>query len=194
MVDISIWGKQSPPAGKLMTCGVNWPLLIPITLPPTFSSVLPDWAVHPLTQRLHCFQHRSSVLFGFLAAWCSQSGSHRKRAQVKGVLEMSKPLIPSSAIYPQCDPETYHKHYRSVSSSLIWGPWVVFIYLLFGFNEGISHKRHQMLLAEILMTVRITEWLPAGRRQDSWPETVTGRRHWSGARPLAKVCTFHLPC
>ena len=106
MVDISIWGKQSPPAGKLMTCSVNWPLLIPITLPPTFSSVLPDWAVHPLTQHLHCFQHRSSVLFGFLAAWCSQSGSHRKRAQVKGVLEMSKPLIPSSAIDPKCDSET----------------------------------------------------------------------------------------
>ena len=52
---------------------------------------------------------------------------------------------------------------------------MVFIYLLFGFNEGISHKRHQTLLAEIIRTVRITEWLPAGRRQDSWPETVTGR-------------------
>ena len=98
-----------------------WPLLTPTTLPPTFSSVLPDWAVHPLTQHLHCLHHRSSVLCWFLlAARCSQSGSHRKRAQVKGVLEISKPLNPRSANYQQWDPENYHKHYRSVSSSLIW--------------------------------------------------------------------------
>ena len=71
---------------------------------------------------------------------------------------------------------------------------MVFIELLFGFNEGISQKRHQTLLAEIIRTVRITEWLPVGRRQDSWPETVTGRRHWKGDRPLEKVCSFHLVC
>ena len=34
---------------------------------------------------------------------------------------------------------------------------VVFIQLLFGFSESISHKRHQVLLAEIIRTVRITE-------------------------------------
>ena len=50
-----------------------------------------------------------------------------------------------------------------------------FTELLFGFNECISHKRHQALLAETIRPVRITEWLPAGRRQESWPETVTGR-------------------
>ena len=54
---------------------------------------------------------------------------------------------------------------------------VVFIQLLFGFNESISHKRLQTLLAEIIRTVRITEWLPSGRRQDSRPETVTGGQH-----------------
>ena len=54
---------------------------------------------------------------------------------------------------------------------------VVFIQLLFGFNESISHKRHQALLAEIIRTVRITEWLPSGRRQDSRPETATGGQH-----------------
>ena len=54
---------------------------------------------------------------------------------------------------------------------------VVFIQLLFGFNESISHKRHQVLLAEIIRTVRITEWLPSGRRQDSCPETATGGQH-----------------
>ena len=50
---------------------------------------------------------------------------------------------------------------------------MVFIQLLFGFNESISHKRHQALLAEIIRTVRITEWLPSGRRQDSCPGTAT---------------------
>ena len=54
---------------------------------------------------------------------------------------------------------------------------VVFIQLLFGVNESISHKRHQVLLAEIIRTVRIMEWLPSGRRQDSRPETVTGGQH-----------------
>ena len=33
---------------------------------------------------------------------------------------------------------------------------MVFIQLLFGFNESKSHKRHQVLLAEIIRTVRIT--------------------------------------
>lgn len=54
---------------------------------------------------------------------------------------------------------------------------VVFIQLLFGFNESKSHKRHQVLLAEIIRTVRITEWLPSGRRQDSRPETAPGGQH-----------------
>ena len=54
---------------------------------------------------------------------------------------------------------------------------VVFIQLLFGFSAFISHKRHQALLAEIIRTVRITEWLPSGRRQDSRPETATGGQH-----------------
>ena len=54
---------------------------------------------------------------------------------------------------------------------------VVFIQLLFGFNESISHKRYQELLAEIIRTVRITECLPSGRRQDSRPETATGGQH-----------------
>ena len=71
---------------------------------------------------------------------------------------------------------------------------MVFTGLLFGFNESISHKKHQALLAEILRTVKITEWLPAGRRQESWPETVTGRQHWKGAGPLAKVFSFQLGC
>ena len=66
-----------------------------------------------------------------------------------------------------------------------------FIELLSGFKECISRKRHQALLEEIIRPVRITELLPAGRRQDSWPETVTGRRHWKGARPLAKILSFH---
>ena len=62
--------------------------------------------------------HRSSVLCWFLlAAWCSQSGSPSERR----VLEIPKPLNPSSAIYQQCDPEKSHKHNRSVSSSLIRG-------------------------------------------------------------------------
>lgn len=54
---------------------------------------------------------------------------------------------------------------------------VVFIQLLFGFSESISHKRHHALLAEIIRTVRITEWLPSGRRQDSRPETVPAGQH-----------------
>ena len=54
---------------------------------------------------------------------------------------------------------------------------VVFTGLLFGFIESISHKRHQVLLAEIIRTVRITEWLPSGRRHDSRPETATGGQH-----------------
>ena len=33
---------------------------------------------------------------------------------------------------------------------------MVFIQLLFGFNESKSYKRHQTLLAEIIRTVRIT--------------------------------------
>ena len=33
---------------------------------------------------------------------------------------------------------------------------MVFIQLLFGFSESISHKRHKVLLAEIIRTVRIT--------------------------------------
>ena len=69
---------------------------------------------------------------------------------------------------------------------------VVFIELLSGFNESISHKRHQAILAEIIRTVRITVWLLSGRRQESWSETVIGRQHWKGARPLAKVFSFHL--
>ena len=49
-----------------------------------------------------------------------------------------------------------------------------------------------MLLADILRTVRITEWMPTGRRQDNWPESVTGRQHWKGAGPLAKVFSVQL--
>ena len=174
MVDIHIWGKQSPPAGKPYF--VDWLLLTPITLPPT-SSALPYWTIHSLTQYLHCLQHRSSVLCWFLAAWCIQGGSNKEESpSERRVLEIPKPLNPSSAIYQQCDPEKSHKHNRSVSSNM-GTVRVVFIQLLFGFNESISHKRHQALLAEIIRTVRITECLPSGRRQDSRPETATGGQH-----------------
>ena len=68
---------------------------------------------------------------------------------------------------------------------------VVFTGLRFRFNKSISHKRHQARLAEIIRTVRITEWLPSGRRHDSRPETATGGQHWKGAGPLAKVFSFN---
>ena len=70
---------------------------------------------------------------------------------------------------------------------------VVFTGLLFGFIESISHKRHQALLAEIIRTVRITEWLPSGRRQDSCPETATGER-MERCWPLTKEFSFPLGC
>ena len=54
---------------------------------------------------------------------------------------------------------------------------VVFTGLLFGFSESISHKRHHALLAEIIRTVRSTEWLPSARKQDSCSETATGGQH-----------------
>lgn len=70
---------------------------------------------------------------------------------------------------------------------------VVFIQLLFGFSESISHKRHQALLAEIIRTVRITEWLPSGRRQ-----TAALRQCLQGSMercwPPTKVFSFHLGC
>ena len=68
---------------------------------------------------------------------------------------------------------------------------VVFIQLLFEFNESISHKRHHALLAEIIRTVRSTAWLPSGRRQDSRPETAPGGQH---GKVLTKVFSFHLGC
>ena len=85
MVDAHIWGKQSPPARKLMPYGADWLLLTPITRPPTFSSVLPALLSNSLPSTVTSLPpHTSSVLCWFLAAWCSQSGSHRKRAQVRG--------------------------------------------------------------------------------------------------------------
>ena len=70
---------------------------------------------------------------------------------------------------------------------------VVFTGLLFGFIESISHQRHQALLAEIIRTVRITEWLPSGRRQDSCPGTATED---STGKVLApdKGIFFSTPC
>ena len=172
-----------------------WPLLTPITLPPTFSSVLPDWAVHPLTQRLHCFQHRSSVLCWFLlAARCRVEATGREpkwKESSRNSKTSESQLCYLPTVWPWNISQTQQVSFCIFNIGTIR---VVFIELLFGFNESISHKRHQALLAEILRTVRITEWLPAGRRQESWPETVTGRRHWKGARPLAKVFSFQLGC
>ena len=68
MVDVSMWGEDSPPPGKLPTWGAEWLILTPVTLPPTFSSVLLYWTNHSLAQYLHCLQHRSCVLRWFLAS------------------------------------------------------------------------------------------------------------------------------
>ena len=68
---------------------------------------------------------------------------------------------------------------------------VVFTGLRFGFNESISHKRHQALLAEIIRTVRITEWLPSRGRQDSRPETETGGQHGKVLALWQRYLVFH---
>ena len=179
MVDIHIWGKQSPPAGKLMTYGVDWLLLTPIPLPPTFSSALPYWAIHSLTQYLHCLHRRSSVLCWFLLpAWCIQDRSHIREAKWKESSRNSKTsesqLCYSPRVWPWKISQTQQVSFLIFNMGTVR---VVFTGLLFGFIESISHKRHQALLAEIIRTVRITEWLPSGRRQDSRPETETGGQH-----------------
>ena len=114
-----------------------WVLVTPTTLPPTFSSVLPDWAVHPLTQRLHCLHHRSSVLCWFLlAARCSQNGSHRKRAQVKessrnSTTSESQPCyLPT--VWPWKISQTQQVSFLIFSTRTMR---VVFTGSLFGFNE-----------------------------------------------------------
>ena len=68
---------------------------------------------------------------------------------------------------------------------------MVLIQLLFGVNECISHKRHQALLAEIIRTVRITEWLPSAGRQDSRPETETGGQHGKVLALWQRYLVFH---
>ena len=62
MVGVSMWGEDSPPPGKLRTCGAEWLSLTPVTLLPAFSSVMLYLTIHSLTLYLHCLQHRSSVL------------------------------------------------------------------------------------------------------------------------------------
>ena len=81
MPGVSMWGEDSPPPGKLQTCGAEWMILIPVTLPPTFSSVLLYWTIHSRTLYLHCLQHRSSVLWWFLASkflWVEITGKQHK--------------------------------------------------------------------------------------------------------------------
>ncbi|XP_052501221.1 interferon alpha-1-like [Budorcas taxicolor] len=48
------------------------------------------------------------------------------------------------------------------------------------------------LLAEIIRTVRITEWLPSGRKQDSCSETVTGGQHGKVLAPDKAINTYSL--
>ena len=71
-------GLPSSREAANMWCWVDDP---DFTLPPTFSSVLIYWTIHSLTLYLHCLQHRSSVLWWFLASkflWVEITGKQHK--------------------------------------------------------------------------------------------------------------------
>ena len=85
-------GEDSSPPEKVPACGAEWLIPTPVTLPPTFPSVLLYWAIHSLTEYLHCLQHRSSVLWWFLVPSFSEWKSLEESTSERRVLEISKPL------------------------------------------------------------------------------------------------------
>ena len=124
MVDVSMWGEDSPPPGKLPTWGAEWLILTPVTLPATFSSVLLYWTIHPLHNIFTaCNTGAVSVMVSSFKV--SLSGNHWKTAQVKG--EFSKfqnlwiaALLFNSRVTLKNVTNTKEKEMATHSSILSW--------------------------------------------------------------------------
>ena len=103
MVGVSMWGEDSRPPGKLPACGAEWLSLTPVTLPPAFSSVLLYWTIHSLTLYLHCLQHRSSVLWWFLASkflWVEITAREHKWKESSKFQNLWMQLCYLTAVWP----------------------------------------------------------------------------------------------
>ena len=116
-------GEDSSPE-KLPTCGVDWLILTPVTLLPTFSSVLLYWTIHSLHNIFTaCNTGAVSVMVSSFKV--SLSGNHWKTAQVKG--EFSKiqnlwiaALLFNSSVTLKNVTNTKEKDMATHSSILSW--------------------------------------------------------------------------